>query len=99
VAAGGTDAGGTDGPGAGQATATTTEDTPGSAEPTVAVPVVSTPSAPPHHGAPHSEDSINLVRLVGPAILKRVVPVAAALAALTLLGRRFRHLFRRDKKA
>ena len=42
-----------------------------------------------------SADSINLVRLVGPAILKRVVPVAAALAALTLLGRR---LFRRGAK-
>src|SRR6266478_6132341 len=41
-----------------------------------------------------SEDSINLVRLVGPAILKRVVPVAAV-AALALLGWRFRHLFRR----
>ena len=81
-----------DGANAGQATATTAEGEPGSAEPTVTVPVASTSSAPP---ALHSEDSINLVRLVGPAILKRVVPVAAALAALALLGRRFRHLFRR----
>ena len=34
---------------------------------------------------PPQEDSLNLIRLVGPAILKRVVPVAAA-AGLTLLG-------------
>jgi carbon monoxide dehydrogenase subunit G len=60
-----------------------------------AAPVASTAAAPP---APPSEDSINLVRLVGPAILKRVVPVAAAVAALALLGRRFRHLFRRGGK-
>jgi hypothetical protein len=54
--------------------------------------VASTTSAPP---AAAAADSINLVRLVGPAILKRIVPVAAVLAALALLGRRFRHLFRR----
>jgi len=65
---------------------------PEAATATTDVPVVSTASAPP---AQQSEDSINLVRLVGPAILKRVVPVAAAVAALALLGRRFRHLFRR----
>ncbi len=40
------------------------------------------------------QDSLNLVRLVGPAILKRVVPVAAIAAALALLGRR---LFRRSR--
>jgi hypothetical protein len=43
----------------------------------------------------HSEDSLNLVRLVGPAILKRVIPVAAAVAGIVLLGRRLRHLVRR----
>ena len=37
--------------------------------------------------APASDDSINLVRLVGPAILKRAVPVAVAAAGLALLGR------------
>jgi hypothetical protein len=36
------------------------------------------------------EDSINLVRLVGPAILKRVLPVAALATIMALLGRRFR---------
>jgi hypothetical protein len=60
--------------------------------PPVTAPVASTTPAPP---AAAAADSINLVRLVGPAILKRVVPVAAALAALILLGRR---LFRRGAK-
>jgi carbon monoxide dehydrogenase subunit G len=44
------------------------------------------------------DDSLNLVRLVGPAILKRIVPVAVAVAALALLGRRFRHLLRRGTR-
>jgi carbon monoxide dehydrogenase subunit G len=63
--------------------------------PPVTAPVASTAPAPP---AAAAADSINLVRLVGPSILKRVVPVAAGLAALALLGRRFRHLFRRGAK-
>jgi uncharacterized protein len=45
--------------------------------------VTAAPPAP-----PDKQESINLVRLVGPAILKRVVPVAAIAAALALLGRR-----------
>jgi carbon monoxide dehydrogenase subunit G len=61
----------------------------------VSTPVASTTSAPP---AAANEDSINLIRLVGPAILKRVVPVAAALAALTLLTLLARRLFRRGTK-
>jgi carbon monoxide dehydrogenase subunit G len=94
--------GGGDGASAGQATATATEDGSGSdgsgsAEPTVTVPVASTASAPSTSPAPPSDDSINLVRLVGPAILKRVVPVALIATGLALLGRRFRHLFRRGK--
>src|SRR5690349_1132398 len=55
----------------------------------------STATAPP---AAAQADSINLVRLVGPALLKRAIPIAAGLAALALLGRRFRHLFRRSSK-
>ena len=55
----------------------------------------STASAPP---AAAQADSINLVRLVGPAILKRAIPVAAGLVVLALLGRSLRHLFRRDTK-
>ena len=80
----------TDGASAGQPAATAEAES-GSAEPTVVVPVASTASAPP---AQQTDDSINLVRLVGPAILKRVLPVAAVLAVLTLLGRR---LLRRGK--
>ena len=46
--------------------------------------------------APASDDSINLVKLVGPAILKRAIPVAIALGGLVVLGRL---LFRRRGKA
>jgi carbon monoxide dehydrogenase subunit G len=77
------------GPGPSAATA---DDRTGAITPPVTAPVAATASAPP---AAASADSINLVRLVGPAILKRVVPVAAGLAALTLLARR---LFRRSAK-
>jgi carbon monoxide dehydrogenase subunit G len=55
----------------------------------------STATAPP---AAAQADSINLVRLVGPSILKRAIPIAAGLVALALIGRRFRHLFHRDSK-
>jgi carbon monoxide dehydrogenase subunit G len=47
--------------------------------------VTSTATAPPAQ----SEDSLNLLQLVGPAVLKRVVPVVLGVVALTLLGRRF----------
>ena len=81
----------TDGASAGESAATA-ETGPGSTQPSVIIPVASTASAPP---AQQNDDSINLVRLVGPAILKRVIPVAVAAAALALLGLRLRHLFRR----
>jgi carbon monoxide dehydrogenase subunit G len=73
----------------------TTDDQTRTITPPVTAPVASTAPAPP---AAAAADSINLVRLVGPSILKRVVPVAAGLAALALLGRRFRHVFRRGTK-
>jgi carbon monoxide dehydrogenase subunit G len=73
----------------------TTDDRTRTIMPPVTAPVASTAPAPP---AAAAADSINLVRLVGPSILKRVVPVAAGLAALALLGRRFRHVFRRGTK-
>jgi carbon monoxide dehydrogenase subunit G len=44
--------------------------------------------------ADHGEDSLNLVKLVGPAILKRVVPVAIVATGLALLGLRLRRIFR-----
>ena len=87
----GADAAAADGAGTGQAAAATAEAAPASAEPGTAVPVTSTATAPPPQA---SEDSLNLVSLVGPAILKRVVPVAAAVALLVLVSRRL-HLFRR----
>jgi carbon monoxide dehydrogenase subunit G len=46
-----------------------------------------------------AEDSLNLVRLVGPAILKRAIPVAAGVAILAVLGQRLRRVFRRRAKA
>jgi uncharacterized protein len=47
--------------------------------------------------APAQEESLNVVRLVGPAILKRVIPVAAIAAVVALLGRRIRRGIRRGK--
>jgi carbon monoxide dehydrogenase subunit G len=73
----------------------TTQDGPGSTQPSPVVPsaaVTPTPTAQPPAA---SADSINLVKLVGPALLKRVIPVAVVAAALALLGRR---LFRRGAK-
>ena len=79
-----------------QATTTTTQDGPGSTQPSPvipsAAPSAATTTAPP---AQAGADSINLVKLVGPALLKRVVPVAVVAAVLALLGRR---LFRRGGK-
>jgi carbon monoxide dehydrogenase subunit G len=79
--------------------ATTTLDGPGSTQPSPVIPsaapsaaTATAPSAPP---AQASADSINLVKLMGPALLKRVVPVAVVAAVLALLGRR---LFRRGGK-
>jgi uncharacterized protein len=65
---------------------------PGSTQPSTIIPAASTASAPP---AQQNEDSINLVRLVGPSILKRVIPVVVGAAAMALLGWRFRDRFHR----
>src|SRR5579863_9691644 len=73
-------------------TATATAAQQDGAGPSAGGTVTAAPPAPP---APaEKQDSINLVRLVGPAILKRVVPVAAIAAALAFLGRR---LWRRGR--
>ncbi len=58
-----------------------------------AVPVAVQASA----SGPRQEDSLNLIKLVGGPILKRVIPVAAAGALLALLGRRIRAMLRRSK--
>jgi len=74
--------------------AVTTYAGPGPAESAAAPPPVRTATVPP---AAQHEDSINLVRLVGPAILKRVLPVAAGIVVLALLGRRLRHRLHRSE--
>ena len=67
----------------------------GAAVAAAAAPVAST-------SAPAQEDSLNLVKLVGPVVLKRLVPVVAGAAALALLSRllwRLRHRAGRGEKA
>jgi carbon monoxide dehydrogenase subunit G len=66
---------------------------PGEAEAGIAVPVAHTAAPPP---ARSHEDSLNLVRLVGPAIGKRVIPVVIA-AGITVLSRLlWRRLHRKE---
>jgi uncharacterized protein len=54
-------------------------------------------SAPPP--APPAADHINMIRLVGPSLLKRIVPVAAIAAGIALLGRRLWHRSRKGAGA
>src|SRR5215472_6540851 len=83
---------------AGQATATpeTGQTGPGSTQPSATIPAAASTPATSAEPAPASDDSINLVKLVGPAILKRAIPVAIALGGLTVL---VRLLLRRREKA
>ena len=83
---------------AGQAAAEATgtpQDGPGSTQPSPVVPAAAATSTPTAQPPAASADSINLIKLVGPSLLKRVVPVAVAAAGLALLGR---WLFRRNAK-
>ena len=73
----------------------TPQDGPGSTQPSPVVPAAATTATPTAQPPAASADSINLVKLVGPALLKRVIPVAVAAAGLALLGR---WLFRRNAK-
>jgi carbon monoxide dehydrogenase subunit G len=77
----------------------TSQEGPGSTQPSPVVPAAatSTPTAPTATAQPPaaSADSINLVKLVGPSLLKRVIPAAVAAAGLALFGR---WLFRRNAK-
>ena len=80
--------------------ASTSQDGPGSTQPSPVVPAAATtptPAAPTPTAQPPaaSADSINLIKLVGPSLLKRVVPAVVAAAGLALLGR---WLFRRNAK-
>ena len=83
-----------DGASAGQAGAQP-QDGPGSTQPSPVVTSAATTTAPSAPPAQAGADSINLVKLMGPALLKRVVPVAVVAAVLALLGRR---LYRRGGK-
>jgi uncharacterized protein len=58
---------------------------------------VATETAP--QPAQSDEDSLNLIRLVGPAIAKRVIPVVLGAAAMALLGRYFWRLRHRQERA
>jgi len=58
-----------------------------------AVPVRTQPSA----ALAQQQDSLNLIKLVGGPILKRLIPVAAVAALVALLGRRLRGMMRRSK--
>jgi len=83
---------------AGQAAAEATgtpQDGPGSTQPSPVVPAAATTATPTAQPPAASADSINLVKLVGPSLLKRVVPAVVAAAGLALLGR---WLFRRNAK-
>jgi hypothetical protein len=73
----------------------TTQDGPGSTQPSPVVPAAAVTPTPTAQPPAASADSINLIKLVGPSLLKRVVPVAVAAAGLALLGR---WLFRRNAK-
>ena len=73
----------------------TPADGPGSTQPSPVVPPAATTATPAAQPPAASADSINLVRLVGPSLLKRVIPAAVAAAGLALFGR---WLFRRGAK-
>jgi carbon monoxide dehydrogenase subunit G len=90
--------GGTQPAGDGRGAVTTAAGTDTTESAAAAPPATSTTTARPAAPAPQSEESINLIRLVGPAILKRVLPAAVAVVAVALLGRRFRRIFRRDNR-
>jgi carbon monoxide dehydrogenase subunit G len=79
---------------AGQATATP-ETGPGSTQPSAAIPAAGAMPTASAQPAPAGEDSLNLVKLVGPAILKRAIPVVIAVGGLAVLARL---LFRRRDK-
>jgi uncharacterized protein len=46
---------------------------------------------------PRQEDSLNLIKLVGVPVLKRVIPIAAVAALIAVFGRRIRGMFKRSK--
>jgi uncharacterized protein len=81
--------------GAGAEATGTSQDGPGSTQPSPVVPAAAPTATPTAQPPAASADSINLIKLVGPSLLKRVIPAAVAAAGLALLGR---WLFRRNAK-
>jgi len=73
----------------------TSQDGPGSTQPSPVLPAAAATPTPTAQPPAASADSINLIKLVGPSLLKRVIPAAVAAAGLALLGR---WLFRRNAK-
>ena len=84
------------------ASATTTAPPPAPAAATTTAtapaPAAATTTATAPAPAAASDDSINLIKLVGPPILKRAVPALLAAAGLTLLGRLIWRLIRQGKQ-
>ena len=60
------------------------------------VTVIRTPTEP-SVVLPQQEDSLNLIKLVGVPVLKRVIPIAAGAAALVIFGRLLRNRLRHSK--
>jgi carbon monoxide dehydrogenase subunit G len=85
------------GNGSGGAAASTTPASAASTTPASAVSAAAASAA--STSAPAQEDSLNLVKLVGPALLKRLVPVVAGAAGVALLSRLFWRLRHRAGRA
>jgi carbon monoxide dehydrogenase subunit G len=97
ASAGSASAAGTEADSSGEAAAATavgvTEATGTAASAATATPTPAQPTT----VLPQQEDSLNLIKLVGVPILKRVIPIAAAAALIAILGRRVRGMFKRSK--
>jgi len=72
-----------------------TTDTGTTAATPAAAPATTTPAQP--VAQLQQEDSLNLIKLVGGPVLKRVIPIAAAAALIAIFRHRIRGLFSRSK--
>jgi predicted flap endonuclease-1-like 5' DNA nuclease len=64
-----------------------------------AVPQATVPTAPEPATAPDQEDSLDLLSLVGPVIVKRLAPVVGAAVAAGLIAWGVRRIVRRRRQA
>src|SRR5215470_3426536 len=69
----------------------------GGAQPGSGGTAITTASAQSAVALPQQEDSLNLIKLVGGPVLKRVIPVAAVAVVLVIFRHRIRDLFTRSK--